>query len=90
LQKKDEPKLSSGLNLVVAAITLWNTIYLKKAIEALRQHKSVDEALLSHVSPLGWEHINLTGDYVWHANKRVTKGRLRPLRPVKSPIIPPA
>jgi len=29
---------------------------------------------------LGWEHINLTGDYVWHANKRVAKGRFRPLR----------
>ena len=27
-----------------------------------------------------WEHINLTGDYVWHANKRVAKGGFRPLR----------
>ncbi len=76
---------ASGLNLVVAAITLWNTVYLEKAIEALRQHDTVDETLLPHVSPLGWEHINLTGDYVWHANKRVAKGRFRPLRPVKSP-----
>jgi hypothetical protein len=25
-------------------------------------------------------HINLTGDYVWHANKRVAKGGFRPLR----------
>jgi hypothetical protein len=25
-------------------------------------------------------YINLTGDYVWHANKRVAKGRFRPLR----------
>lgn len=72
----------------MAAITLWNTIYLEKAIEALRQHKSVDEALLPHVSPLGWEHINLTGDYVWHANKRVTKGKFRPLRPVITLAIP--
>ena len=76
---------ASGLNLVVAAITLWNTVYLEKAIEALCQHETVDETLLPHVSPLGWEHINLTGDYVWHANKRVAKGRFRPLRPVKSP-----
>ncbi|HFI7519202.1 TPA: Tn3 family transposase, partial [Escherichia coli] len=21
--------------------------------------------LLAHVSPLGWEHINLTGEYRW-------------------------
>ncbi|WP_080307535.1 hypothetical protein [Burkholderia pseudomallei] len=26
----------------------------------------------------------LTGDYVWHANKRVAKGRFRPLRHRKS------
>ena len=75
---------ASGLNLVVAAITLWNTVYLEKAIEALRQRETIDETLLPHVSPLGWEHINLTGDYVWHANKRVARGRFRPLRPVKS------
>jgi hypothetical protein len=21
--------------------------------------------LLAHLAPLGWEHVNLTGDYVW-------------------------
>jgi TnpA family transposase len=71
---------ASGLNLVVAAIALWNTVYLERAILALRQQQPVDEALLKHLSPLGWEHINLTGDYVWHANKRVAAGRFRPLR----------
>jgi len=43
---------ASGLNLVVAAITLWNTVYLEKAIEALRQHENVDEGLLPHIFPL--------------------------------------
>jgi TnpA family transposase len=72
---------ASGLNLVVAAIVLWNTVYLKRAIEALREDgHSIQESLLQHLSPVGWEHINLTGDYVWHANKRVAKGRFRPLR----------
>jgi TnpA family transposase len=41
----------------VAAITFWNTVYLEKAITTLRQHENVDEALLPHVSPFGWEHI---------------------------------
>lgn len=77
---------ASGLNLVVAAITFWNTTYLAKAIEALREHATIDETLLPHVSPLGWEHINLTGDYVWHANRRVARGGFRPLRPVKLPL----
>ena len=53
---------ASGLNLVVLAIILWNTIYLERAINALRQHEIVfPDALLTHVSPIGWEHINLTG-----------------------------
>ncbi|RZF24084.1 Tn3 family transposase [Paraburkholderia sp. UYCP14C] len=75
---------ASGLNLVVAAITLWNTVYLERSIAALRQQSEIDDSLISHVAPLGWNHINLTGDYVWHANKRVAKGRFRPLRVRKS------
>ncbi|HDZ1044230.1 TPA: Tn3 family transposase, partial [Klebsiella pneumoniae] len=27
--------------------------------------RPLNEQLLSHLSPLGWEHINLTGDYIW-------------------------
>jgi TnpA family transposase len=48
---------ASGLNLVVAAVALWNTVYLERAILALRQQQPVDDALLKHLSPLGWEHI---------------------------------
>lgn len=55
---------ASGLNLVVAAIVLWNTVYLERAVNALRAHgHAVDDDLLQHLSPLGWDHINLTGDY---------------------------
>jgi hypothetical protein len=69
------------LDLVLAAIVLWNTVYLKRTIEALREDgHSIQDSLLPHLSPVGWEHINLTGDYIWHANKRVAKGRFRPLR----------
>jgi TnpA family transposase len=43
---------ASGLNLVVAAIVLWNTVYLGRAIHGLReQGQSVDEQLLAHLSP---------------------------------------
>jgi TnpA family transposase len=71
---------ASGLNLVVAAITLWNTVYLERATEQMAKSQQFDPALLQHVSPLGWEHVNLTGDYTWHTNKRVAKGGYRPLR----------
>ena len=69
------------MNLVVAAIVLWNTVYLERAVAAAREHGTeVDDALLQHLSPLGWEQINLTGDYVWRQNRRVEKGRFRALR----------
>ena len=32
------------------------------------------------LSPLGWEHINPTGDYVWRQNKQIEQGKFRPLR----------
>ena len=53
---------ASGLNLLVAAITLWNTVYLERATEMLAKSRAFDSVLLQHVSPLGWEHVNLTGD----------------------------
>jgi Tn3 transposase DDE domain len=71
---------ASGLNLIVTAITLWNTVYIERALAALRADRSIEDNVVAHLSPLSWEHIHLTGDYVWHANKRVAKGRFRPLR----------
>ncbi|MCW9597434.1 DUF4158 domain-containing protein [Klebsiella michiganensis] len=63
---------ASGLNLVTAAIVLWNTVYLERATSALRAHgKALDDTLLQYLSPLGWEHINLTGDYLWRSSAKV-------------------
>ena len=72
---------ASGLNLATAAIVLWNTIYLERATNAIRKsHRGVDETLLQYLSPLGWEHINLTGDYLWRNSARVAAGKFRSLR----------
>ena len=76
---------ASGLNLVTAAIVLWNTVYLDRATAALRGNgEPLDEALLAFLSPLGWEHINLTGDYLWHRSARLGTGKFRPLRPASA------
>lgn len=74
---------ASGLNLVVTAIILWNTRYLERAIAALREIEDVPDSLLAHLSPLGWEHVNLTGDYIWGAAQPMTQNNdgLIPLRP---------
>jgi TnpA family transposase len=70
---------ASGLNLLVAAIILWNTQYLGTALDALRaEGQRVPDNLVRHVAPLGWEHVGLTGDYTWSsANQplQVSSGR---------------
>jgi len=73
---------ASGLNLVVTAIILWNTRYLERAIAALREIEDVPDSLLAHLSPLGWEHVNLTGDYIWGAAQPTPENNdgLLPLR----------
>src|SRR5258708_3663499 len=52
---------ASGLNLVVAAIILWNTIYLERAIRFLNDHVLLSDDTPFHpLSPLSTEHNNPT------------------------------
>ena len=75
---------ASGLTLLTAAISLWNTVYMERAVDALkRKGMKINEQLLSHLSPLGWEHINLTGDYIWKSNRIPASGKFRRLRSAK-------
>lgn len=72
---------ASGLALVTAAIVLWNTVYLGRALDSVRLRGDiVPDALLAHLAPLGWQHINLTGDYLWGADAGVGPDGFRPLR----------
>ena len=57
---------AAALNLVTAGIVLFNCRYLGRAMSALRLRGTlITEALIPQLSPLAWDHINLTGDYVW-------------------------
>ena len=54
---------------VAATIALWNTGYLGPALGAARRRGDlIPDALLAHFAPLGWQHLNLTGDYLWSAD----------------------
>ncbi|MDL2403073.1 Tn3 family transposase [Rhizobium mayense] len=71
---------ASGLNLVVNAIILWNTVYLSRAVDYVRtQGIDIPAELLSQVAPLPWAHIALTGDYLWNEIDRPLE-RFRPIR----------
>ena len=70
---------ASGLNLVIAAIVYWNSTYLADAVQHLRdQGKPVPDVLLAHTSPLTWEHIGFSGDFLWD-RAAATADRRRPL-----------
>ena len=71
---------ASGLNLVVSAIVLWNTVYMSRVIESVRAegHELPDD-IIRHISPQIWEHINLTGIYDWMSEPQ-PRGTFRPLR----------
>ena len=52
---EDQCYRASGLNLVVAAIILWNTVYLERTVDKLRALKlRFPEELATHLSPLAW------------------------------------
>jgi hypothetical protein len=71
-----------GLSLITAAIVHGNAVYLDRVVQRQRaQGTTVSDDLLDHVAPLGWEHIALTGDYVWTAPDLTDP--FRPLREVR-------
>lgn len=71
---------ASALNIIINAITVWNTLHLTKAIEHQKGLAGFNEDLLHHMSPLGWEHINLLGEYHFNSDKIVSVESLRPLK----------
>ena len=67
--------------LVTTAIVLWNTVYLGRALNAARCRGDViPDALLAHLAPLGWQHINFTRDYLWDVGSNLGPDGFRPLR----------
>ena len=71
---------ASALNLVVTAIIYWNTLYMGRIVDAMRAAgNTVLDHLFSSLSPLGWEHINLTGDYLWEATPLLDVDGFRPI-----------
>jgi len=74
---------AAALNLVTAAIVLFNCRHLDRALASMRARGMIpDEALIAKLSPLGWDHINLTGDYVWSDALAFDHDGFMPLRAV--------
>ena len=69
---------ASGLNLVIAAIVYWNSTYIADAVRHLRTSgTAIAPELLAHTSPVGWEHIAFSGDFLW--DRAAERVRRKPL-----------
>lgn len=72
---------ASSTMLLVAMLSAWNTVYLDKIVNMLRaKGEEVPDEYLTHVSPLGWQHINLLGRYEFDLTQAYPLHALRPLR----------
>ena len=76
---QDQLQRASALNILINAISIWNTAYLQKAIDYLKSLGSFNEDLLKHIAPLGWEHINFLGEYTFDVRNVPESDELRPL-----------
>jgi TnpA family transposase len=76
---QDQLQRASALNILINAISIWNTTYLQKAIDYSKTLGSFDEDLLKHIAPLGWEHINFLGEYTFDVKNVPELDELRPL-----------
>ncbi len=75
---QNQLQIAKALNLIINAISIWNTIYLEKAIEYKKSiGEDINEALIANISPLGWKHINMLGEYRFKFNDKEDKEIVR-------------
>jgi len=76
---QDQLQRASALNILINAISIWNTTYLQKAVDYMKSTGGLDEDLLKHIASLGWEHINFLGEYSFDISNASEPDELRPL-----------
>ena len=82
---QDQLQRASALNIIINAISVWNTVYMEKAIEELKRKGEFQEDLMPYIWPLGWEHINFLGEYKFEGLHSTSLHTLRPLN-IKEPV----
>lgn len=71
---------ATALNLIINAISIWNTLYLEKSIDYKKSiDDEINENLIANISPLGWEHINMLGEYSFKFDDSKDDEIMRPL-----------
>lgn len=64
---------ASCLNILLSSLIIWNSRYLEKIYRLVCEEKWFDEEEFKRVSPLGTEHVNFLGKYVFEESIIETK-----------------
>lgn len=79
--QEDQLNQAACLNLVVNAITVWNTIYMQAVLEQLKiEGYEINEDDVRNLSPARNEHINMYGKYYFNIEEGLKRKNLRELR----------
>ena len=79
--QEDQLNQAASLNLVVNAITIWNTVYMQAALEELKNEGyEINEDDIKNLSPARSEHINMYGRFYFNVEEGLKRKSLRKLR----------
>ncbi len=86
--QEDQLNQAACLNLVVNAITVWNTVYMQAALDQLKSEgHEINEDDIRHLSPARSEHINMYGKYYFNVEEALKRKGLRELRKPSSNLL---
>ena len=85
--QEEQLNQAACLNLVVNAITVWNTVYMQAALDQLKSEGyEISEDDVKHLSPARSEHINMYGKYYFNIEEGLKRNGLRELRKPSSDV----
>jgi TnpA family transposase len=71
----DKVRMYGRIERTLFILDWLQSVELRRRVHAgLNKGEALDDTLLQYLSPLGWEHINLTGDYLWRSSARSVRG----------------
>ena len=70
----------SCLNILLSSLIVWNSRYLEKVYKVIKNEEWFDSKEFQKVSPLGTQHINFLGKYIFEEKEINTEDGLRPLK----------
>lgn len=86
--QEDQLNQAACLNLVVNAITVWNTVYMQAALDQLKSEGyEIKEEDVKNLSPARSEHINMYGKYYFNIEEGLKRKELRELRKPSSDLL---